>query len=287
MKLDGYKINNCFISSPLDLDGVKLVQVGRFFCNPDTVVPVGLHSDFYELTIVTEGKGVILTNGEKIPVGKNDVYVSFPFDRHGIISSKDEPLKYDHLAFSIEVENYKSALKAVATKYYSPDLRIIADPKINLLVQTIIGEFNIEKEFFKEVVKNAVLSVCAYIVRAFNEKATPESWNDAKESEILCNRIMNYIDINVYDIENLQSLSAVTGYNYNYISTLFKKTTGIKLRDYYYGRKLEVADMLIKEGKLPICRIAEKLGYSSGAALSKAYKQKYGFPPISVKPQNV
>ena len=286
MELKGYQVNHCFITSPLDLGGVKLVQVGRFFCNPGTVVKVGLHSDFYELTVVTEGSGEIITNDERIAVGKNDVYVSFPFDRHGIVSSETDPLKYDFLSFSIELENYKSALKATATKYYSPDMRVISDPKINQLVQTITGELNVEKEFYKEAIKNAIESVAVYVIRAFDEKDMPDSWNNATEAEILANRIMNYIDTNVYEIENLQSLSAVTGYNYNYLSTLFKRTTGINLRDYYYGKKLEVADMLIREGKLPVCRIAEKLGYSSGAALSKAYKQKYGFSPKTVKPLN-
>lgn len=283
MELNEYKINNCFISSPLDLGGVKLIQAGRYYCHPGAVIQTSLHSDFYELTVVTDGKGTVLTNGEAVEVGKHDVYVSFPFDRHGILSSETEPLKYDHLAFSIENKEYSDALKQIASEYYSPKLRIVSDPKIDYLAQRIVAEFGTKKYLYKEAVKNDIYNIAVYIVRAFNEKGSPELWGDSSEAEIFCNRIMNYIDTNVYDIENLQSLAAVTGYNYNYLSTLFKKTTSINLRDYFLSRKLEVADMLFKEGKLSVCRIAEKLGYSSGAALSKAYKKKYGRPPSSVK----
>ncbi len=53
------------------------------------------------------------------------------------------------------------------------------------------------------------------------------------------------------------------------------------LRDYYINRKLEIADMLIKTGKLKINAIAEKLHYSTGNALTKAYTKKYGVPPKS------
>lgn len=92
---------------------------------------------------------------------------------------------------------------------------------------------------------------------------------------------MNYIDANVYDMENLSDLSAVTNYNYNYVSTLFGKTTGMSLRDYFVNKKLEVADALVKEGKLKVAQIAEKLHYSSGNSLSKAYKKKYGVSPTA------
>lgn len=65
---------------------------------------------------------------------------------------------------------------------------------------------------------------------------------------MFCNRRMNYIDANIYDIENLNCLTEITNYNYNYVSSLFKKTTALSLRDYYLDRKLETADLLIKEG---------------------------------------
>ena len=128
---------------------------------------------------------------------------------------------------------------------------------------------------------NAVCNVIAYTVRDFNEKNAPSALENATQKEIFCNRIMNYIDTNIYDIENLGDLQKVTNYNYSYISALFSETTGMALRDYYINRKIEIADMLIKTGKLKINAIAEKLHYSTGNALTKAYTKKYGVPPKS------
>ena len=64
---------------------------------------------------------------------------------------------------------------------------------------------------------------------------------------------------------------------------MFKKTTGSTLRDYFLNRKLETADVLVKEGKLKIHEIADKLHYSSADAFTKAYKKKFGVSPRSNK----
>lgn len=279
--LPQYKIDNLFIETPLDMGDVRLVQAGRLFLNSGAVVPMHRHTDFFELTVVTEGEGVTITNGCEVPIKKNDIYVSFPFDLHGIISSEEAPLKYDHLAFTVEAPRYRDALKRTVEKFYDPRLRVISDGRISYFLTCVISEFNKEKYFFREAVINAILSIIIYVVRDFDEKDVPDFFEHASEAEIFCNRLMNYIDANVYDMENLSDLSAVTNYNYNYVSTLFGKTTGMSLRDYFVNKKLEVADALVKEGKLKVAQIAEKLHYSSGNSLSKAYKKKYGVSPTA------
>ncbi len=278
-KLQGYKINNQFFETPLDFNGVKLIQAGRYFCEPNTVIRPHLHSDFYELTIVTDGKGVVSANGYDTEVKKNDVFVSFPFDRHGIISSATEPLQYDHLAFIVEHPEYKKALQEVATEYYDARMRVVQDNRINYLTYCVLGEFDHERPYTQDMVRHTLLNIIVYLVRRFKKKNVKKFDEHASQAEMFCNRIMNYIDTNIYSLENLQDLTQITNYNYNYISTVFKKTTNTNLRDYFVTRKLEVADMLLKEGKLRVHEIAEKLHYSSGNALTKAYKQKYGVAP--------
>ncbi len=278
-KLQGYKINNQFFETPLDLGGFRLIQAGRYYCQPNTLVPCRLHDDFFELTIVTDGKGTILTNGQEIPVEKNDIYVSFPFDVHGITSDAQEPLQYDHLAFIVDDELYRTALQEIIGNFYNPRLRVVTDSRVNYLTYCILGEFTKERPFSRTLIRNTVENIVVYIVRSFQKKEVPEFLERASQAEIFCNRIMNYIDTNIYSLENLRDLAAIANYNYNYISTVFQKTTGYTLRNYYVKRKLEVADMLVTEGKLKIHEIAEKLHYSSGNALTKAYKQKYGFSP--------
>ena len=87
-QLRGYKINNEFFNNPVDFGGIRLIRAGRYYCEPGAVVPYFSHDDFFELTIVNDGSGIILTNGKRIPVRQNEIYVSFPFDKHWRSSSK-------------------------------------------------------------------------------------------------------------------------------------------------------------------------------------------------------
>ncbi len=280
--LQGYKIDNWFLKDPLDLGKIKIYQVGRYY--PEVAIGKHVHSDFFELTVVTEGEAVVLTNEKKVPIKKNDIYVSFPFDRHAIMLKKDVPFHYDHIAFGINNPEYRELLTNITELYPDPDLRIISDQRINNLVVSIIGEFEQKQKYYQTAVTNSIYNIIIDIVRCFEEKKSPSFFGNASDAEIFCNRIMNYIDTNIYNMESLNCLAEVTNYNYNYISCLFKKTMNLNLRDYFIDKKLELADTLLKEGKLHVWQIAEKLHYSSGNVLTKAYKKKYGVSPTKVLP---
>ena len=67
-------------------------------------------------------------------------------------------------------------------------------------------------------------------------------------------------------------------YNYNYLSALFKKTTGKKISEYYQSRRLETARTLLNSKK-KIGEVSEMLNYSSPFAFSKAFKRSFGVSP--------
>lgn len=81
VELIGYKICNQYFEDPVDLGGIKLVQAGRYYCNPGTIVADHVHDGYYELTVVNGGSATVLTNDKYIPVKKNDIFVGFPGDK--------------------------------------------------------------------------------------------------------------------------------------------------------------------------------------------------------------
>ena len=280
--LSNYKVNNNFYEKPLALqEGLNIVQVGRYYCKPGEDVVAHYHYNFFELSVITDGKGTIITNNQQINVQKNDIYVSFPYEKHELISSEDEPMKYDNIAFSWNETPYRQPLQNILRNFYPADMRIIHDQKINQLVSFLLGEFNTKLDFYEDNLKYIILSIIIYTIRKFQEKESPSHNTSKLSAEILCTRIMNFIDVNIYEMQSLNDINKITNYNPSYISTLFKKTTGITLREYFLNKKMEIAHLMLQEGKLKICEIAEILHYSDGNALSKAYKQKYGISPKS------
>lgn len=102
---------------------------------------------------------------------------------------------------------------------------------------------------------------------------------DSKRKEQdLYTELMCYIDRHIYEISKLSQLSRIFGYNYCYLSYLFKKNRGITLFAYYKERKLTIAKELLEQG-VRVSVVADKLNYASLFSFSKAYKKHWGVSP--------
>lgn len=140
------------------------------------------------------------------------------------------------------------------------------------------SEFDRKREFSEQLLAGAFEQICIYLIRAF-KKTPPSDRGDVTRAETLCFQLMHYIDTHVYSLKTLDDLSGIFGYNYSYLSALFKKVTSETLAGYFRNRRLETARLLLNEGKLNITKIAELLNYSSIYSFSKAFKEKYGVSP--------
>lgn len=261
---------------------IKLYQIGRLFCSPDTIIGTHLHGDCFELTIVTDGEGTVVTNDQRLSVVKGDIYFSFPGDFHDVVTSKTNPLKYDFFAFNTDDPRLKSDLNDVMCTL-NLNTRIFRDDRIGNLVSQALAELSAEEEYSEEVLACIFLQTVYYIVRGLKLHVSRTRTDDVSNDELLCYRIMNYVDTHVYSMTTLGELGAVFNYNYSYLSTTFHTTTKRTLNDYYRSRKLEVARLLLLEGKLNGSQIAEKLNFSSLYSFSKSFKSKFGMSPQAYK----
>ncbi len=273
-----YHLDKNYLQNPQTFGAFRLYQIGRLFCRETTVVPQHSHVNWFELTIVTEGEGEVITNGTAVKVGGGDIYLSFPGDFHSLRSSPKKPLKYDFFAFGTEDGQYRAELAYIMENFSPADKRLFRDENIRLLISNAISEFDGEREYADRLLACAFEQVCIYLVRRF-KKAPPYRRGDVTQAEALCFQLMNYIDTHIYSLKKLEELADIFGYNYSYVSHLFKKTTSNTLADYYRGRRLETARLLLGEGRLTITEISNLLNYSSIYAFSKAYKEKYGAAP--------
>jgi two-component system response regulator YesN len=172
-------------------------------------------------------------------------------------------------------------LKKISTKLFGTGSRVLVNPKISNLIGNAISEFSSEKPYAPEILKNIFNQIAIYLIRDFSN--VKDGTAKFTENEILCYQVMNYVDTHIYSITNLENISPKFNYNYSYLSTLFKKTTGRTLFEYYQDSKLKTAKCMLGENKMKIGEIAEQLNYSSVYAFSKAYKKKYGVSPSTDK----
>jgi transcriptional regulator GlxA family with amidase domain len=76
-----------------------------------------------------------------------------------------------------------------------------------------------------------------------------------------------------------EELAAQVGLSPQYASRLFKRCTGVSLKEFMTQARLERAMHLLSETTMNVSQVAEALGYDSVYLFSKQFKQKFGDPP--------
>jgi len=274
-----YHLNKSYFHKPLLFGGVSLFQIGRLYCKPKAVVPLHIHGDYFELTIITDGKGVITTNGVPVEVEKGDIYLSLPCESHEIKSDSSSPLKYDFFAFLCADSEKREEFDRITENYYAANSRVFHSERIRNLISGAIAEIDANKQYSDELLDCIFKEAVIHIIRSFT-KIKPEKYSqNVTAAEVLCYKLMNYIDTHIYSLKTLKELEEFTDYSYGYLSSLFKKTTGNSLNGYYREKRLEAARILITENRLKSTEISEMLGYSSVYAFSKAFTSRFSVSP--------
>lgn len=80
-------------------------------------------------------------------------------------------------------------------------------------------------------------------------------------------------------INNSDHLSAVTGYDYSYLSNLFSSVEGITIERFIIKHKIEKVKELLIYDELSLKEISYKLNYSSIQHLSNQFKKFTGMSP--------
>ncbi len=274
-----YHLSRNFFQNPLRFDGINVSQIGRMFCNRDTIVDTHVHRDLFELTAVTDGRGEIVTNGVAVPVEKGDIYLSLPCDSHKIVSDSVKPLKFDFFAFTCDKEQLKEELEYIEQNYYSSSTRIFRDERARSLIGNAIAELGQENPYSDELLGAVFHQIIIYLIRGFKNVIPERHFGTVSHAEVLCYKLMNYIDTHIYSLVKLEELSEVTDYSYGYLSAVFKKTTSNTLSNYYQEKRLDTARMLLLERQFKIVEIAEMLNYASVYSFSKAFAGRFGVSP--------
>ena len=274
-----YRISKDTIHYPLKYGKHYLFQVGRMHCNKHTVIPLHPQLNYIELTIASDGKAKVVTNGSAVNITAGDIYISFPGDFHEIVIDETFPLKYDYITVMTEDEALFEEISEIIASCKDLDTRVMRDDYIRALVAKVINEINSPDRFTDTVIESLLSQILIAVIRNYKSCKENLDLNDVTDEKLLCLRIMNYIDNHIYTIKNLRELAAISNYSYNYMSNMFKRVTSDTLLNYYQHKRFETAIFLLKSGEYSVSRVAEMLNYCSVYSFSLAFKNRYGYPP--------
>lgn len=88
-----------------------------------------------------------------------------------------------------------------------------------------------------------------------------------------------YIQEHAAEPLTLEEVGGVVGFNASYFSSLFKKETGQNFLEYLSEVRMNRAKELLKETKLPVGEICERVGYADLKYFTKSFKKATGIKP--------
>lgn len=106
-------------------------------------------------------------------------------------------------------------------------------------------------------------------------------WNgeNGENSQSTVEIITSYIAEHLDNELRRDELAEAVHLNPDYMARLFKKETGMNLKDYIIQQKMQEAQSLLCTTSLPISLIAAKVGYTNFAHFSTTYKKVYHKTP--------
>ena len=119
------------------------------------------------------------------------------------------------------------------------------------------------------------------ILSEFLKNRVALHWDSETEenSQSTVEIIMAYIAEHLENELRREELAEAVHLNPDYMARLFKKETGMNLKDYIIQQKMQEAQSLLCTTNLPISLIAAKVGYTNFGHFSTSYKKFYHKTP--------
>jgi len=97
------------------------------------------------------------------------------------------------------------------------------------------------------------------------------------------NRVLDYIKEHLHENTDLKTLAGIACISPYHFHRIFKSTIGESLAEYVNRLRMEYVAVQLKAVGFSLAELAERSGYSSEQALSRAFKNYFDLPPKTFK----
>lgn len=255
----------------------------------------------YELLFVKDGEVEVTVEGQVYHGIPGDVFLFKPKVPHEIKCLNNTRLHQPHIHFDLYYQPDSPLvpisfrpLNAIAEEemaWFREDItggtedllphhiRLNKPILVDKLTQDIIFEMERNFPYTELAVKGLFTQLWVHLLRESHwqrNKRLLSNWE-------LLDRIKQYISHNSEETITLDELAELANFNKYYLSKLFKKAFNRTPIQYHAAVRLEKAKQLIQFTSLPLSAIAEKTGFQSIHAFSRAFRKQEGVSPSSYR----
>ena len=239
--------------------------------------------NMYELIYIRQGQGEFQVEGNTYSLYPGCFLVFMPQEFHCIRVREDTPYERFVVHFNREqiFENQETLLaifrnRALGINNLFADYNEIV-PNTMQRIASCSELSEPERSTMAKLILNELLVLLYGNFYISNENVTAKK---------LINRIIAYINEHLSETLRLSELAERFFISPTYLSHMFKRHTGLTITEYITGKRLSMAQGMIRKGETAIAA-ANACGYNDYSAFFRAYTRVYGKSPSSeTKEQN-
>lgn len=225
------------------------------------VFPKHLHRAF-ELFYQREGESTVTVDEREYRLSAGEAVLSFPYQSHSYSAPQNS--RHTMVIFSPElVSGFYRASKGI--------------PKEN--------RFRLSLEEGVDLSNPFLCRALAYRICGEFEQGREYGPCSSSGADLQWNAILRFIHENYCQSCSLRDVAESAGYDYAYVSKLFKRRTGHSFHQYLIRLRIEKSRSLLLESELGVTEIAYECGFGSLRSFHRAFWEAFGVSPSLYREQ--
>jgi AraC-like DNA-binding protein len=238
--------------------------------------PEGVSNNYhhrFELVVVLEKAGPIRIGDANFLLHPGEAALIFPNQFHHYMDVEQGRLEWLFITFELKNSDEIASLKGRPKVLDPSDLHLLA---------LIVMEYVHPSRGVPDAVE--ISHHLSQLLRAMvGARDIPDGRRSIRVAEnprdLLLEKINRYVRRHLKEAPTIGDLAEALGYSVSHMRAVFRTQLGISLGRYIRESRLSHAASLLQSTKTTISEVAEKSGFASISAFSRAFKRAYGLAP--------
>ena len=227
---------------------------------------------------ITKGEGIFKVDDKVYKLKKGDIFILLKGMKVEYMASIDEPWEYQWIGFNgANASEYLNRTSIVDS--YAASCK--EDSKIPKIISNMC---EISKAYNPSASDDILLLRELYsLFHALIEEFPKEFEYKNKELHTYIQEAIDYININYMNNITVRDIAEHVNLSRSYLYKMFIKNLKVSPQNYLINLRMYKATLLLKNTKMPIGEVANKVGYSDSLLFSKTFSKHFSISPLSYR----
>lgn len=144
---------------------------------------------------------------------------------------------------------------------------------------TLMRQRNHKSAFDNLQDQSALFAILSTLAQSVRQTREPLASKDGGRAESYVDQAISLIGQKYNSDLSVEGLAAEIGIDRSYLSTIFKRQTGLTVKDYLTSFRISRSQEILFTTDCPVTQVARMSGYNSVSYFSKAFKRQMGMSP--------